>query len=112
MMSPLIEQITQRLEYLPDRLLRQILAIVEFLGARSRIQTEPSLEDRQTVSWEIAERLKLVEELWDSIASQPGSVPLTDRQRHELDSRLEQYHLNPDLGSSWEDVKQRLGQDS
>jgi putative addiction module component (TIGR02574 family) len=105
MMSPLIEQITQRLEYLPDRLLRQILAIVEFLATGSRIQTEPSLENHPTVAWEIAERLQFVEELWDSIASQPGSVPLTDRQRHKLDNRLEQYHLNPDLGSSWEETQ-------
>ncbi len=111
MMSPLIEQIVQRLEYLPDRLLHQILAIVEFLGARSRVQTEPPL-DHVPVHWEITERLQLVEELWDSMASQPGAVPLTDAQRRELDHRLEQYYLEPDLGSSWDTVKQRLGQGS
>lgn len=111
MISPLIEQITQRLEYFPDRLLRQILAIVELLGARSRAQTELA-SDCEIAPWEITERLQLVEELWDSMATQPGLVSLTSGQQRELDHRLEQYHLGPDLGSSWEDAKQRLGQGS
>jgi putative addiction module component (TIGR02574 family) len=34
------------------------------------------------------ERLRLIEELWDSLNETAGSVPLTNAQREELDRRL------------------------
>ncbi len=49
----------------------------------------------------IAERLLLVEELWDSIAA---DTPLTDAQRAELDRRLADHEANPDDVVSWEEV--------
>ncbi len=54
------------------------------------------------------ERIQLVEDLWDSIAAIPDSVPLTDAQREELDRRLDAYHRNPNSGSPWLDVKRRI----
>jgi putative addiction module component (TIGR02574 family) len=56
----------------------------------------------------VAERLLLVEDLWDSIAAVPEAVELTIEQREELDLRLEAYHRNPDAGSPWDEVKARL----
>ena len=56
----------------------------------------------------VAERLRLVEDLWDSIAEVPEKIELTGAQRKELDERLEQYHLDPDAGSPWQDVKERI----
>ncbi len=56
----------------------------------------------------VAERLRLVEDLWDSIAEVPDAVKLSEEQRKELDERLEQFHQNPEAGSSWEDVKDRI----
>ena len=35
------------------------------------------------------ERLRLVEDLWDSIASEAEALPLTPAQREELDQRLD-----------------------
>ena len=49
----------------------------------------------------VAERLILVEELWDSIAA---STPITDAQRAELDRRLADHEANPDDVVSWEEV--------
>lgn len=57
-----------------------------------------------------AERLLLVEDIWDSIAAMPEAVPLTDAQRMELERRLEAYHKNPDAGSAWNQVKARVRQ--
>jgi putative addiction module component (TIGR02574 family) len=57
----------------------------------------------------IEERLQIVEVLWDSIVEQPEQLPLTDAQCQELDRRLDRYHQDPTAGSSWEEVKQRLG---
>lgn len=56
----------------------------------------------------VAERIELVEDIWDSIAEAPEKVELTDIQKAALDERLEAYHRNPDEGSPWETVKKRI----
>lgn len=56
----------------------------------------------------VKERLRLVEDLWDSIAEVPEVVELSDAQRAELDRRLEAYHQDPDSGSPWSEVKERI----
>jgi putative addiction module component (TIGR02574 family) len=55
-----------------------------------------------------AERILLVEEIWDSIAADAGSLPLTDAQKQDLQRRLKQHQEKPE-GSSWTEVKARLG---
>jgi putative addiction module component (TIGR02574 family) len=40
------------------------------------------------------ERIKLVEDLWDSIAADQKALPLTPAQRAELDRRLDAYELD------------------
>ena len=57
----------------------------------------------------IAERIQLAEDLWDSILEQEEELPLSQAQQQELERRLENYEKNPTHGSSWEDVKKRLG---
>ena len=56
----------------------------------------------------VAERILLVEELWDSIAAEPRAVELTDAQRQDLQRRLDAYRHDPAAGSPWEEVKQRI----
>ena len=56
----------------------------------------------------VAERLRLVEDLWDSIAEVPEAVELSEEQRKELDERLERFYQNPEAGSPWKDVKDRI----
>lgn len=56
----------------------------------------------------VDERIRLVEEVWDSIAATPEAVPLTAAQREQLDTRLEAYEENPQAGSPWEEVKARI----
>lgn len=60
----------------------------------------------------VEQRLHLVEELWDSIASDQGALPLTDRQREELDRRLDAYALDGNPGRSADvvlaDIRKRL----
>ena len=55
-----------------------------------------------------AERILLVEEIWDSIASVPESVELSDAQREELERRLAAYRANPNAGDPWDVVKARI----
>jgi putative addiction module component (TIGR02574 family) len=44
------------------------------------------------------ERIKLVEDLWDSIAADQKALPLTSAQRAELDRRLDAYELDRNAG--------------
>jgi putative addiction module component (TIGR02574 family) len=39
----------------------------------------------------IVERIQIVEDIWDSIAADQKSIPITDEQRNELDRRLDAY---------------------
>ncbi len=39
----------------------------------------------------IGEKIQLVEDLWDSIAADQASLPLTVEQREKLDKRLDSY---------------------
>ncbi len=57
----------------------------------------------------VAERIQLAYDLWDSILEQQEELPLSEAQQQELDRRLENYQTNPANGSSWEEVKKRLG---
>ena len=58
----------------------------------------------------MSERILLVEDIWDSIASVPEALSLTKEQREELNRRLQAYHDNPEAGSPWEEVKARIAQ--
>jgi putative addiction module component (TIGR02574 family) len=46
----------------------------------------------------IDERIKLVEDLWDSIAADQQALPLTPEQRAELDRRLDAYEADKNPG--------------
>ena len=53
----------------------------------------------------VAERITLVEEIWDSIAEDNGCFELTEAQKQELDRRLDSFSRNPSQGRAWEDIK-------
>lgn len=52
-----------------------------------------------------AERIQLVEDLWDAIAAAPQAAPVTDAQQAELDRRLVSYQVRPADDRSWAEVK-------
>lgn len=54
-----------------------------------------------------AERLQLVEDLWDSIAQDGEQLPVAEWKRDELRRRKERYLAHPAAGRTWEQVKQR-----
>ncbi len=56
----------------------------------------------------VAERIQLVEDVWDSIAAIPEAVPLTSKEKAALDLRLEAYHKNPSAGSPWREIKKKI----
>lgn len=46
----------------------------------------------------VEERIRIVEDLWDSIAADPKSLPLTIEQKAELDRRLDAYQADGNPG--------------
>jgi len=44
----------------------------------------------------VEERLRLVEIIWESIATDPAGVPLGDAHRALIDERLAEHERNPD----------------
>jgi putative addiction module component (TIGR02574 family) len=58
------------------------------------------------------ERIKLVEDIWDSIADEanadPDSLPLSDAQRSELQRRLADSDANPGQAIPWARVQKEL----
>ena len=56
----------------------------------------------------VAERIRLIEAIWDSIAAAPDALPLTEWQKQELDRRLGEFEANPEEGSTLEEVFARI----
>lgn len=56
----------------------------------------------------LSEKLQLVEDLWDDIASTPGAVPVHDWQKEELARRKQNLLNNPGSALSWEEIQRRV----
>ena len=68
----------------------------------------PTLKSLGIDQLSVAQRILLVEEIWDSIAPEAEQVSLTEAQKQDLQRRVATYEANPKAGSSWEEVKARL----
>lgn len=55
-----------------------------------------------------AEKLQLVEDLWDDLAASPEAVPIFEWQKLELARRKANLMSKPASGLSWEEVKRRI----
>jgi putative addiction module component (TIGR02574 family) len=66
----------------------------------------PILEDILQLS--VSERIRLVEEISDTIVDAPEQLPLTEAQRDEIDRRIEEYRRNPEAGAAWRQVLDRM----
>ncbi len=56
----------------------------------------------------VDERLQLVEEIWDSIATDIEASPLTEAQRQEVDRRWAAHLANPQAAVPWEQVEAEI----
>ena len=55
-----------------------------------------------------SEKLLLVGELWDDLASHPSEIPVSRDILEELDRRIEEYEKSPDSVTTWEEAKSRI----
>jgi putative addiction module component (TIGR02574 family) len=54
------------------------------------------------------ERLRLLDELWESLSRTPEAIPLTDAQREELNRRLDEIDREGPAGIPLDDVLGRI----
>jgi putative addiction module component (TIGR02574 family) len=55
-----------------------------------------------------AERIELIELLWESFLDDPDSLPVTEEQRAELRRRLAEHERDPDAAKPWAEVRAEL----
>jgi putative addiction module component (TIGR02574 family) len=67
-----------------------------------------SLPLQQILSLSVEERIQLVEAIWDSIAENPETLPVTEAQRAELDRRLATHLRDPGAARPWPQVRDEL----
>lgn len=79
-------------------------SVVEFPEIHAMVKLDMDEIRKLTV----AERLALVEEIWDSISADPSSVPVSDAQVAEARRRLAEHDADPSSAVSWEDAQERL----
>ena len=56
----------------------------------------------------LAERIQLLEDVWDSIAEETNAWELTPELQAELDHRLNDLETNPSGNVTWDEVKAGL----
>jgi putative addiction module component (TIGR02574 family) len=56
----------------------------------------------------LAERIELIEALWESMTQEGYEPPLTSEQATEIDRRVEAHRRNPNDVVSWESIKKDL----
>ena len=56
----------------------------------------------------LSQRIKLVEDLWDSIAAELDKMPVSDDIKAEMRRRREEYVRDPSTAVDWDDVRRRL----
>jgi putative addiction module component (TIGR02574 family) len=63
---------------------------------------------KEILKLSVSERVQLAEEIWDSIAANPESLPVTDVQKRVLDLRREAHSNDPASTRSWEEIRSDL----
>ncbi len=64
-----------------------------------------SFPEESNFELSLSEKLQLVEDLWDDIASTPEEVPVRDWQKEELSCRKPNLLSNPGSALSWEEIQ-------
>lgn len=76
--------------------------------ARDTLVRMRALAVAEILELPVAERIQLVELIWDSIAVVPEAVPISDELKADLEQRLAEFEAAPESGISWEEARQRI----
>jgi putative addiction module component (TIGR02574 family) len=67
-----------------------------------------SLLSEQIMPLTVAERLQLIEEIWNSISNDESEIALTSAQQEEIERRLASYTDIKNQSKSWQEIKQKF----
>jgi putative addiction module component (TIGR02574 family) len=67
-----------------------------------------SATEKSIFDLSVSEKLQLLEDLWDDIASCPATVPVHEWQKEELNRRKQNLLRNPGSALSWEEIQRRI----
>ena len=118
--NPPIQLIDQPINEYPDNISgfpknhKNFIKLIAFLLVFKQLCLKESnpiiLEDTLTQQIEKlnkSEKLRLVEAIWDSIASEPGDVPLPEHHKSVLDERLKTLDEDTEKGVSWDKFRKK-----
>ena len=63
---------------------------------------------RQALALKPAQRLRLVQDLWDSFVAEPRDVQIPDEHKRLIDQRLAEHQADPDSAITLAEAKRRL----
>lgn len=89
---------------MPEKLSLLTLRLPDQRFCKPRVSGYADLMNANLRKLPLEERLRLVEDLWDSIAADQGALPLTSQQQTELDRRLDAYEADGIRGRPAADV--------
>lgn len=55
-----------------------------------------------------ADRIRVAQDLWDSVVDSTAQAPISEQERELLDQRLAAYQANPQQGDDWQTVRDRV----
>jgi len=61
---------------------------------------------QDTLEMSVADRIKLAQDIWDSL--DPGSVPISEAERQEIERRLNEHERDPHSTIPWDEVKKQI----
>jgi putative addiction module component (TIGR02574 family) len=61
---------------------------------------------QDTLEMSVADRIKLAQDIWDSL--DPGSVPVSEAERQETERRLNEHERDPHSTIPWDEVKKQI----
>jgi putative addiction module component (TIGR02574 family) len=80
--------------------------VAGFIHDYADAMTTPAHPDLFELS--IAERIQLVQDLWDSIAAETPTLPLSDAQRREIVRRSEAHQRDPSEADPIDEALERI----
>jgi len=63
---------------------------------------------KQLLELSVADRMQLIDDLWESVAADSEVIPLNEAQKQEARRRLEEHRANPGSAIPWEQLRREL----
>ncbi|HKK94334.1 MAG TPA: addiction module protein [Longimicrobiales bacterium] len=77
--------------------------------ASPQIQSMVKLDIETIRRLSVSERVRLVQDIWDTLQPTASELPITNEQRQLVSERLARHRRDPDAAIPWPEVRDELG---